>query len=99
MHLWHILHKQALSNYADFSNSMAEREGFGLSSRSARCRAADSLVFDSVRLFKSRKICTCGIFYTNKLYQTMQTSVTLWRRGGDLNPRSSLRRLHAFQAV
>ena len=25
---------------------------------------ADSFVFDSVRLFKSRKICTCGIFYT-----------------------------------
>ncbi len=34
---------------------MIGTRGFGLSSRSARCRDADSLVFDSVRPFKSRK--------------------------------------------
>ena len=40
-----------------------------------------------VRLFKSRKICTNGIFYKAYPHQWLPYSVSLWRRGRDLNPR------------
>ena len=40
-----------------------------------------------VRLFKSRKICTNGIFYKTHPHQWLPYSVPFWRRGRDLNPR------------
>ena len=65
---------------------MVEMSGVGLSSRSARCRATDSLVFDSVRLFKSCKICTNGIFYTIWIKHPLPYSVNLLVEMSGLEP-------------
>ena len=46
---------------------MVSEGGLVLSSHFVRCRDADSLTFGSVRLFKSLKTCTQGMFYNSDI--------------------------------
>ena len=67
-------------------NLLVEMSGLVLSSHSVRCRDADSLAFGSVRLFKSCKICTTGIFYTIWIKHPLPYSVNLLVEMSGLEP-------------
>ena len=67
---------------------MARLEGFVLSSHSVRCRDADSLVFDSVRLFESSKHAT-GMFPLTASTVLNVLPIQTWHAWRDSNPQPS----------
>ena len=66
---------------------MVRLEGFVLSSRFARCRDADSLVFNSVRLFESRKYAPLAYFQLFKSIILQVLPLHFWCAWRDSNPR------------